>query len=438
MSGYSAVKVEVFFDLSALSVDGLFIIGQSLIEGDDVIAGEISTDLTPWTYAVSTSRGRSRELDTIQTGTCQVRLRNYDGRFLPDTFNDPYLTDEDGNVLTDEDGDPLLSESAPYLGQIFPGKRVRIAMAANDEPIFVGRIDEWRYTFDADGRVDAWFEAYDSLGVLASQSFNDWESTAGQSPGERINDVLDRPEVDWGPARNIGSGVATLQSDAVSWGSNVLNYLSLVTATDRGLVFDSRDGVLTFIGRDQLTSAATLFADDPADVIGEERFTSIDIASSSEQLFNRVGVDREGGILQTVSSRSSQEAYGVRALQVVGLLVETDEQSLSLARNLLDQYSQPANRVAAVTVVLDALDPADPADYRIPLHDLGDMVKVRWTPRGSSAVVEQLSVVEGKYHQVTVDGLHTVRYALSPAENLTGFIIGDPFFGVIGQSRIAF
>jgi hypothetical protein len=167
-------------------------------------------------------------------------------------------------------------------------------------------------------------------------------------------------------------------------------------------------------------------------------FAAIDIASSSELLFNRVGVDREGGVLQTVSSQSSQDAYGVRALQVVGLLVETDDQSLSLARNLLDQYSQPANRVSSVTVILDVLDPSSHIDYRVPLHDLGDMVKVKWTPRGTSTPVEQLSIVEGKYHQVTIDGLHTVRYALSPADNLSGFIIGDAKFGVIGVSKIAF
>ena len=644
-SGYSAVKVEVFFDLSALNADGLFIIGESTIEGDDVIAGEVATDVTEFVYALSTARGRSRELDTQQTGTCQVRLRNYDGRFLPESLN----------------------AVSPYVGEIFPGKRVRVSMAANDEPIFAGRIDEWHYEFDPSGRVDAWFEAIDSLGILASMSFNDWTSTAGQSPGARLNAVLNRSEVDWGPSRNIGTGVSTLQSDAVSWGSNVLNYCALVAATERGLFFASRDDTLTFVGRDELVSRATLFdgqladarhvlvggfssstptnilsgtfdgsaytvrpdswtetlsflvtdlssdvhltgtsnanaavvvsasgllqlfqADDDAGffqvyseggivevgrrywlrstmdftnptastlelstdgvtffnvaaywvgdsangllnlsrtsdyVVGHHittgsyttpqsriyewsrsyvnptdgnrsvgftlddlselpsvlpegepsggigssslttfagvvgvagrpvdfdvltdgtngvAFSNIEVSSSSELLFNRVAVDREGGALQTVSSTASQEKYGVRSLQVVGLLLETDDQSLSLARNLLGQYSEPQNRVSAVTVILDVLDPADPADRLIPLHDMGDIVKVVWTPTGTSSQVEQLSIVEGKFHQVTVDGLHTVRYALSPADNLSGFIIEDARFGVIGQSKIAF
>jgi hypothetical protein len=125
-------------------------------------------------------------------------------------------------------------------------------------------------------------------------------------------------------------------------------------------------------------------------------------------------------------------------LQVTGLLNETDDQSLSLAANLLDQYSQPQSRVAAVTVILDSLDPGSTTDVKVPLHDIGDMVKVKWTPVGTSTQVEQLSLVEGKYHSSTVDGLHTVTYALSPADQLAGFIIGDARFGVIGTSKISF
>jgi hypothetical protein len=215
-AGYAPVTVEVFFDLTVTgNTEGYFIIGESLIGGTDVLSGEVATDITEYVYEVNTSRGRSRELDTIQTGVATVRLRNYDARFLPDEWN----------------------ASTPFPDQIVPGKRVRIAMAANSEPIFDGRIDEWHYEYSPTGEVDAWFDAIDALGSLASMSFDDWDSTASQTPGERINDVLDRAEVDWGPNRSIGDGVATLASDAVSWGSNVLNYISLCAATDRGFFF---------------------------------------------------------------------------------------------------------------------------------------------------------------------------------------------------------
>ncbi len=419
-AGYAPVRVEVFFNQAALDTEGDFVISSSLIEGTDVIAGDVSVDITDYVYAVSTARGRSRELDTIQTGTCRVALRNYDGRFLPEEFN----------------------AAGPYVGDVFPGKRVRVSMAANDAAIFTGRVDEWHYSYDVSGEVDAWFEAVDGLGALASASFDDWTTTAADTPGDRINAVLDRPEVDWGPARDIGTGVSTLQSDSITWGSNVLNYCSLVAATDRGFFFASRENQLTFIGRDELALRATVFADDPADILADDgtgvAFSGIEIASSSELLFNRVGVDREGGALQTVEAPASQEAYGVRSLQVTGLLNETDDQSLSLAANLLDQYSQPQSRVAAVTVILDSLDPGSTTDVKVPLHDIGDMVKVKWTPVGTSTQVEQLSLVEGKYHQTTVDGLHTVTYALSPADQLAGFIIGDAKYGVISTSKISF
>ena len=445
-AGYSAVKVEVFFDQASLDSEGYFVIGSSLIEGTDLIAGEVATDITEWCYAVSTSRGRSRELDAIQTGVASVRLRNYDARFLPDEFyaaTAEQLVDELGDPIVDEFGDPVtVDTNPPYVGQIFPGKRVVISMAANSEPIFAGKIDEWNYAYQVDGSVDASFEAIDAMGALAAMSFDDWTTTVGDTPGERFTAVLDRSEVDWGPNRQLGTGVTTLQSDSVTWGSNVLNYCSLIAATDRGFFYASRKNTLTFKGRDELALAATQFADAAADILADDGtgidFAAIEIASSSELLFNRVGVDREGGTLQTVSSTASQEAYGVRSLQITGLLMETDDQADSLARNLLDQYSEPQARVASITVILDTLNPGSSDDVKVPLHDLGDMVKVRWTPVGSTTQVEQLSLVEGKYHDITVDGLHTVRYALSPAENLTGFIIEDTLFGVIGTSKIAF
>jgi hypothetical protein len=648
-NGYSAVKVEVYFDLSALDSDGFFIIGSSTIGGTDTIAGEVATDITPYCYAVSTSRGRNRELDTVTTGVATVRLRNYDGRFLPEEFN----------------------AASPYVGEIFPGKRVRISFDATGEPIFAGRIDEFNYSYSVDGEVDASFEVIDALGQLASMSFNAWTSTAGQTSGERVTAVLDRSEIDWGPARSIGTGVVTLQSDSVTWGSNVKNYIDLLTATERGFFFADRGDTLVFKGRDELALAATTFAAEPnensrhlvvggftsttptnlmtgsfsgadytvrpdswtetlsfliddlssnVNIVGSSNghagvqvfsngqvivfqfdedsnpfrvysdfpevvegtrywlrstidftdpdastlelstngvtfysignyrdgdaskgvlslarlsdyqvgftrttgtetmgatriyswsrsyvnptdgdrsvsftsddvltlplgvlttddtpslgstnltvydgtvqvagdqfdltyrdilsdddkgipFTALELASSSELLFNRVGVDRENGALQTVSATTSQNAYGVRSLQLVGLLMETDDQALSLARYLLDQYSDPQPRIAAITVIADVLDPASQLDSRVGVHDLGDIVEVRWTPVGSSTQVTQLSLVEGKAHNVTVDGLHTIRYALSPADNLSGFIIGDAKFGVIGTSKIAF
>lgn len=421
-SGYAGVKVEVFFDLSALDTDGLFVVGASTLSpGTDVLAGDVATDITSAVYDVAVTRGRSRELDAIQTGTCRVRLRNYDGNFLPDELN----------------------SAGAYLGQVLPGKRVRVSMLANDAPIFVGRIDEWRYRFDGGGEVDAEFEAVDAMGQLASMSFNDWTTTAGDLPGERIEAVLDRAEVDWGPARSIGDGVTTLQSDEVSWGSNVLNYCSLVAATDRGFFFASRDGLVTYLGRDDLTERVTLHVADPSltlvptDDGSGIPFTDIQTTSSSELLFNRVGVDREGGALQTVSSTVSQSAYGVRSLQVGGLLMETDEQAARLAGVLLGQYSEPQVRASAVSVVLDALDPADEVHASAARFDLGDVVCLEWTPTGGTPV-DQLSLVEGVEFRFVLSGASTLSLSLSPTENLSGFIIGNDTFGVIGTSKIAF
>jgi hypothetical protein len=394
-----------------------------------VLAGDVGTQVSADSYYVSVSRGRSRELDEFEAGTCRVSLRNFERTFDP--YSAVYLTDDNGVILTDDDGEYLVAEGSIVSDLMTPGKRMTIAIYG--QTIFDGTIDDWSLRYESGGGADADFSAIDGLGMLARKEFDEWTTTGGQTAGPRISAVLNRDEVAFPFTRNIGTGVSTLQADLVTWGSNVLNYIQLVSKSDNGRTYASRSNVLTFDDRHSTIGSAPLvaFADDGSGI----PFTDATLDVGSELLFNRVGVDREGGTLQTSSDATSQGLYGVRTLNLGGLLMDTDAQSEDMADFLLSFYKDPTARVAGLTVNVSGLaDDSERAD--VCRLDLGGVVSVRFQPLGIYGVIEQTSVVEGIDHSMSYAGPHIVSLRLSPVSQTGVFILDDEVSGVLDTGGV--
>ena len=401
------VSVKVFFGLEYSPaafftlddpVKGVLDGSTYLIASSDGDGVEIGSD----GHYITVTRGRSRELDEFETGTATVSLHNYQRTW------------------------DALNSAGTYYGDITPGKRVELAVAG--ETIFTGVIDDWNLLWDVDGTATAEFVAVDAMGQLARIEFDAWTATAAQLSGARISAILDRNEVAF-PAgrRDIDTGASTLQGDSVTWGSNVLNYAQLVRQSEQGWLFASRHDLLTFRSRHALVGAAVglTFADDG----GGLAFHGIGTDVGSELLFNRVGVDREGGTLQTVEDDTSQAAYGVRTLSITGLLLDSDGQSSAMAEYLLSIYKDPTARVASVMVKVHGLDAADQAS--VAAIELGDLIEVVWTPLGVGPPIPQvLLVVEGIRHEVTVDE-YTVELSVAPIVQSGVFILDDATWGVL-------
>lgn len=404
--------VAVFFGLTS-SADTYFVLDSAtrgvLDNTTYLLGGDIGTDISDQVVDVHIRRGRSRELDEITTGTCGVALRNFDRAFDP------------------------ANAAGPYYGNLRPGKQVQVSVYG--VTIYSGAVDEWTQGFFHGGRADAAFVAVDSLGQLARRDFDEWTTTGGQTAGPRIVDVLNRAEVAWGANRDLDTGVSTLQADVVSWGSNVLNYLQLVAKSDLGRLFDSRSGVLTFRDRHSVITAtlAASFADDGT-AFG---FSGAQPRSSSELFFNRVSVDREGGIAQTKTDAAAVAQDGTRSLSVGGLLLEDDGQSADMADFLLNLYKEPDSRLAQLSIPVHRLGVADQAV--VARIELGDVVNVVWTPNGVGAAIDVDLVVEGLEHQMGIRQGHVMRLALSnTSQRLRPFILDDVFFGVLDENALTF
>jgi|TARA_R110000765_G_scaffold134754_1_gene233738 hypothetical protein len=375
-----------------------------------VLAGEVATDITANVSSFSTNRGRNRELDEMQVGTLSADVVDYDGAFIPTAF----------------------VAGGTYADNVLPGKRVDVVVAG--VTVFSGTIEGWDYRYTADRSVVVSFHAVDALGALGRRRFNAWTATAGQTAGLRITDVLNRSEVEWSPNRSVGTGISTLQGDAVARSSNVLNYLQLVTKSDLGRLFASRQNVLTFTDRHNQVGATidATFADDGTGI----DFRAAMLSYGDELLYTDVSVDRAGGTAQTSTSTAARDLYGLRRLDLSGLLLDSDLQSGDMADWLVGIYQTPQPRIRTIEVPLDQLSSVNQAI--VAGLDIGDLVSVSWTPRGASAAMVSSMVVEGVLHSGSAHGVHVAGLALSPVALLEALVLDNTTLGKLGSGVLAF
>jgi hypothetical protein len=393
------------------------------------------TDITEFAYSMSFRRGRNRELDDVGAGVCSVALRNHTGRFVPYdvAVEGTEILEEDGEALLEESGSALLEEQASaFAANIAPGKRVRVKVGAI--VVFDGSLDDWNYRYAPDGLADADFEAVDAFGDIARKSFDAWTASASQRAGARIAAALARSEVAFAGTTALDSGVETLQADAIADGANVLDYIKTVARTDSGVLFASRNNVLTYLDRGSLANPtpSVAFIDDGTDV----KFSGIGPGFGRELLFNRIRVTRVGGEAVTADDAVSQSVYGVRTLDRSGMLFEYEWQSSNMAEYLLYLYEEPKTRVETLTIIVDSLAAPDRAD--VLGLEIGDCVSVEWTPLGLTASVEQELVVEGIAHSVSHESAYVVELQLSQPAQISAFILDDVSFGVLDVNRLSF
>jgi len=409
-------QVLAYFDLSGVS-DGFWQLEDPVwgsLDGPGVLAGDLATDVTPQAFACSIQRGRSRALDEFQAGSTTLNFRNHDRVF------DPTYT------------------TGTYYGQILPGKRFDVV--AGGVTIFSGVARDYQFSYEVGTLAStAAVSVVDALGVLGAKEFDAW-TTSSQLPGARIQTVFDRSEIAFTGPRLLDAGVETLQADSVTWGSNVLNYLQLVARTDQGRLYAARDGVLVYRDRLHELNNDPIVAFTPAGSAYGTRYHGIGLELGATFLYNRVGVDREGGTLQTVEDTDAQEAtgLGILPLNIGGLLLNTDARSLALAEYLLSIYTDPELRISEVMVKLEDDTISDYAKESILGLDFGDLIQVQFAPDGVNVDIDMYCLVEGIRHDIAPT-THHVTLSLSASSRRAFWQLEHPIFGSLdGPAVLAF
>lgn len=356
---------------------------------DDATYGKLdSARLGPietWTDLVATgdvidvevSRGRNDSLDEWDPGTCTVLLRNDSGRWDPN------------------------NTSSPYSPAQKPGKPLRVLL--DGEPIWQGYIDRWTLDYShRTGRMEATIEATDGLKMLSRNYVAEWDPPTGEgeTTDERVVRILD--EGQW-PDGMRDIATSTLECVGMDGQATVLSLLQEVTESERGELFMSRDGNVTWRDRwarfsDTVSTDVQVTFDD--DGTGDAGYIGIELDYDDSEIINEARV-RPGyaDATQRVATDDESKAEYLSAVRTIDTILLNDNDCDLYAAWLVSRYADPTLRVRSVTVA-----PREDSTVWDLVRglDIGHRVRVKRTPPGG-ATTDVQAHVEGIGWQFPAD-----------------------------------
>jgi len=367
------------------------------------LGGEFSlVDVTQYVRNVTVSRGRSRIVDKVQSGSSTILLDNRARLFDPTA----------GTAVS------------PYAASIVPRKNVSVRV--NDEPVFTGLVDDWNLSFPANDDYTTEAQCGDGFLSLAQVTVGTATQSAELSSA-RVASVL--TDAQWpSTKRNIDTGEVSLQADTPSEGTNVVDYLSRVSDTEFGAFFMSRDGDATFKNR-----VAVQQFTDPVLIGGTGiPFESVEVDYGSEQLYNSVELTRTNGGTATATDSTSQTTYGVNEFTRSGLLFDDDTELQDLADYLLSLYKDPVLRIEQVSIVLDGLTVEQ--QRTVAGLDITDPIEVTFSPTVGPSITQYATVDKIEFN--LNPSRSTVKLSVSTAQ--AAFILDSTAFGVLDTDTLGF
>jgi len=343
--------------------------------GQDVYETSPSwTDETSDVMSFSTSRGRSRILDQMQSGTATIRLLNTSGDYSP--WNTSGANSPDVDVLT----------------------KVNIQAVHNSTTydLFTGYVIAWPNQWNDKGKLPfVELRAVDGFHLLAMVEEELTESQ--EASGTRVGNLLD--VAGW-PAgwRNIDTGDHTVAALSAEFNS-VLGEIERTRLVEDGLFFIAGDGDATYLdGTTRLESTAqATFSDDGSDVGYQEIQVDYDLT----QLWNNATVTRSDGTSQTSTDATSVASYGQRDLHLSETVHVADGEALALADWMVAEFKDPRARVPSLMIHPEE----DPTNMwpQVLGRELWDKVNVELTTPAGSGFDEDI-FIEGVTHNVTMVG----------------------------------
>jgi hypothetical protein len=395
-------KYQVLVDTGLLQ-DAFTLDSSTLDTGIDVLDGRTDfADATEYVLSVSIRRGRSTQLDTMGIGQASIV---FDDRASSRSF-DPANT------------------ASPYVQSGFgiaPRRFVQVyAGTANQEPLFVGRVNDLNIDYQQPDNSVAVISAVDDLSALGRTNLLAFNPSS-QLTSARVSALLDRPEVSFSTAtRSIATGVATCGTVAYDDNTNVKAAIDAVVFAEDGRFFISRGGTATFQPRIDFTFGTAIMSFSDAGGTAYP-YQGISVGYGAETLYNRIQVGVQGFAVSTATDTTSVAEFGVNTLALSDLPLDTQAAGDTLASNLLDKYKNPVFRFDEISVLLNAMGSAAGED--VCQLDIGDLVSVTKTyTTGGPLTVSETMFVENLSHEIT-PSLHRVRLGLGQAQLVTPFIL---------------
>jgi hypothetical protein len=347
-------------------------------------------EVTSKVVSVSISRGKSRQLDYYEPGSISVVFNNFDRAFDP------------------------LNTTSSFQPYVYPKRGITIN--SGGQSIYQGLIDDWSFSYDPNGESYATIAATEESGLLANMYL--FGTTYPQElSGTRVDKVLDNSGVAWSTGfgdRIIDDGTQLLSAQTVGAGTNALEYLRQIEASEQGALFYSpKNFGLVFKDNNNSISSTTtyeLFADDGTinysfGTAGKPsiKYDYIDVSYTSQLMYNSVTVNSFDGVNYVMASNAaSQETYGVNGLDVDNVLYTSPARLSSLGTLLIKKYALPEYRINSIRVNYYAQDGATQQD--LAGLELNDFAKVKFRPNGIGDAIERVVQIIGLSHEINPGG----------------------------------
>jgi hypothetical protein len=370
---------------------------------------------------VNVRRGRRDVGDQFSAGTMTFTIQDVDGIFNPFDENSPYYD---------------TAESKPGLAPLRAVQLIRYSNTNVPESIFSGYVVNFDYNFGLGTLDTVTVYCADQFYLLAQTYLNELNVTV-ETSGERIETVLDLPEVDFpAGARDISTGTVNLGHDAaytVPAGTNVLQYITQINETaEFGRLFMSRSGVLTFQDRIGTTLSASVadFHDDGTNY----KYDGVGISFEADSVINRSVVTGLNGDSYIATNAGSIATYFIQTSSITNSLLHEASAIQAAAEYLLNP--EPEARYTSVATKFLMLTTAQ--KDTLATVDIGDTITIEKTfpsGAGTTQLAQELSV-EGIEHRLDFSTGHSVLYSTAPTTIVFQLILDDLVYGVLDAENV--
>jgi len=387
-----------------------------VLDGDSEFAS-----IMKGTTSITVKRGREDIGDAFSSGTMIFTIYDTYGVFNPFDTSSPFY-------------DTALSK--PGLAPMRQVKLMRYDSLGAEEMIFDGIVVNYDYNFALGGIDTVTVYCADQF-YLLSQTSLDELTVSAETSGERIETILDLPEVDFSVAsRDIATGTVNLGHSShytIPAGTNTLNYITQINQTaEFGRVFMSRDGVFTFQERiGQTLSNPVLRFDDQGNHLP---MSGLGISFEADQVINRTVITGLNGNTATDTDAASIATYFIQTTSISDSLLHEQTEINEAAAYLLN--GEPEARYTSVETAFLMLDTAGRDDVAV--IEIGDTIEISKSfpsGTGTSQLTQQLSV-EGIEHRINVRDGHRVTLFTAPTTIVYQLILDDPVYGTLDSFNV--
>jgi hypothetical protein len=364
-------------------------------------------------------RGRKDIGDQFTAGTMSFDLN--------DTFT--------GGILNPFDQNSPYYDTAQAVPGLAPMRKV--ILSREGEELFNGYIVDYSYNFNLGGLDTVTVACADDF-YLLSQTYMDEFNVTEELASERIEAVLDLPEVNafqLPGERDIETSTITLGGTGVYTvpnGTSVAAYMAKINESVQGRIFCARDGVFTFQDRvgTTLSAPAASFHDDGTNI----PYDNVGISFEANQVVNRASVALPTGNPQIAEDLTSQATYFIQTTAITDSLLHNTAAALDLANYLL--VGQPEARYTNVSTPFAAL--TDAQRDVMAILDIGDTISVEksFTSGNSITQLGQELAIEGIQHEIDLFTGHRITLFTSPTTLVFELILDDLVYGTIDTENV--